>query len=92
MFVGRALGIKKGVGYTFILPAGGSYSAGETKKFFWLDPVKNEEEEKKIKENSGRIGFRFCYCSLQDECWLKESRKVQQESACKNSRSFSVLS
>jgi hypothetical protein len=88
--VGRALNLSKdSAGYRFIIPAGKTYPAGTTKQLFW---VENLNEQETIRRNAARIRFRFCYCSIRDECWIKDTgTAAPAEANCERPRDLSVF-
>lgn len=87
--VGGALNLSKGAGYTFIIPTGKTYPAGTSKQLFW---VEDGNEQEKIIRNATRVRFRFCYCSIRDECWIKEAGSdVPAEADCDRPRNYSIF-
>jgi hypothetical protein len=88
-FVPRALEFPEDAHFRFAVPSRGTYSAGEVVKIFWVEPG---EADKKLRKGAQRIAFKYCFCSVQDDCWIGEQGHTEAADNCPEMRVPTLMS
>ncbi len=63
------MGVPTNLGMEFLIPRG-TYTADADQPLFWV--ISQDATVRNIiVNNSGRVRMTYCFCSLQDECWIR---------------------
>jgi len=64
----KQLGFSPVPTYGFIVPAKGHWWSPEDKREIFI--IKNQPNLIRMKQESGRIELKGCYCSIYEQCWI----------------------